>query len=116
EPTPREYLAPNDPPPRLTSLRERWRILSGAGLDYLWLLRFGEALRNLPGEDFAQLLARELRPRVVVIGHDFRFGRHGEATAAVRRQPRYAPHDRWGRGAAGSAPVRFLRRAVRSRD
>jgi len=83
EPTPREYLAPNDPPPRLTSLRERWRILSGAGLDYLWLLRFGEALRNLPGEDFAQLLARELRPRVVVIGHDFRFGRHGEATAAV---------------------------------
>src|SRR2546430_11830864 len=43
EPTPREYLAPNDPPPRLTSLRERWRILSGAGLDYLWLLRFGEA-------------------------------------------------------------------------
>ncbi|TLY72745.1 MAG: bifunctional riboflavin kinase/FAD synthetase [Gammaproteobacteria bacterium] len=83
EPTPREYLAPNDPPPRLTSLRERWRILSGAGLDYLWLLRFGEALRNLPGEDFAQLLARELRPRVVVIGHDFRFGRHGEATAAA---------------------------------
>ena len=83
EPTPREYLAPNDPPARLTSLRERWRILSGAGLDYLWLLRFGEALRNLPGEAFAQLLARELRPRVVVIGHDFRFGRHGEATAAV---------------------------------
>ncbi|TLZ29769.1 MAG: bifunctional riboflavin kinase/FAD synthetase, partial [Gammaproteobacteria bacterium] len=83
EPTPREYLASNDPPARLTSLRERWRILSGAGLDYLWLLRFGEALRNLPGEDFAQLLARELRPGVVVIGHDFRFGRHGTATAAV---------------------------------
>jgi len=83
EPLPREYLAPNDPPARLTSLRERWRILSGARLDYLWLLRFGEALRNLPGEAFAQLLARELRPRLVVVGHDFRFGRNGEATAAV---------------------------------
>ncbi len=83
EPMPREFLAPNDPPARLTSLRERWRILSGARLDYLWLLRFGEALRNLPGEAFAQLLARELRPRVVVVGHDFRFGRNGEATAAV---------------------------------
>jgi riboflavin kinase/FMN adenylyltransferase len=80
---PREFLAPNDPPARLTSLRERWRILSGARLDYLWLLRFGEALRNLPGEAFAQLLARELRPRLVVVGHDFRFGRHGEATALV---------------------------------
>jgi len=83
EPMPREFLAPNDPPARLTSLRERWRILSGARLDYLWLLRFGEALRNLPGEGFAQLLARELRPRLVVVGHDFRFGRLGEATASV---------------------------------
>jgi len=83
EPMPREYLAPDDPPARLTSLRERWRILSGTRLDYLWLLRFGEALRNLPAEAFAQLLARELRPRLVVVGHDFRFGRKGEATAAV---------------------------------
>ena len=83
EPMPREYLAPNDPPARLTSLRERWRILSGTGLDYVWLLRFGGALRNLPGEAFAQLLARELRPRLVVVGHDFRFGRNGEGTAAV---------------------------------
>jgi riboflavin kinase/FMN adenylyltransferase len=83
EPLPREYLAPNDPPARLTSLRERWRILSGTRLDYLWLLRFGGALRNLPGEAFAQLLARELRPRLVVVGHDFRFGRNGEGTAAL---------------------------------
>src|SRR5213080_4691431 len=28
EPMPREYLAPADPPARLTSLRERWRILA----------------------------------------------------------------------------------------
>ena len=83
EPMPREFLTPNDPPARLTSLRERWRILSGTRLDYLWLLRFGEALRNLPGEAFAQLLARELRPRLVVVGHDFRFGHRGEGTAAV---------------------------------
>jgi riboflavin kinase/FMN adenylyltransferase len=41
EPTPREYLVPADPPARLTSLRERWRILAPLGLDYLWLLRFG---------------------------------------------------------------------------
>jgi riboflavin kinase/FMN adenylyltransferase len=83
EPLPREYLVPDDPPARLTSLRERWRILSGTCLDYLWLLRFGEALRNLTAEAFAQLLARELRARVVVVGHDFRFARKGEATAAV---------------------------------
>jgi riboflavin kinase/FMN adenylyltransferase len=83
EPTPREYLVPADPPARLTSLRERWRILAPLGLDYLWLLRFGEALRNLSAEDFAQLLAGELAPSVVVVGHDFRFARHGGATAPV---------------------------------
>ena len=83
EPTPREYLMPADPPPRLTSLRERWRILAPLGLDYLWLLRFGETLRNLCAEDFAQLLVRELAPSVVVVGHDFRFAKHGEATAPI---------------------------------
>src|SRR6266853_3637245 len=74
EPLPREYLAPADPPPRLTSLRERWRILGRMNLDYLWVLRFGEALRNLTAESFAQLIARELRAGLVVVGHDFRFG------------------------------------------
>jgi riboflavin kinase / FMN adenylyltransferase len=83
EPMPREFLSPADPPARLTTLRERWRILSAAGPDYLWLLRFDEALRNLCAEDFAQLLVRYLRARVVVVGHDFRFARKGEATAAV---------------------------------
>jgi riboflavin kinase/FMN adenylyltransferase len=83
EPTPREYLASADPPARLTSLRERWRILTPLQLDYLWLLRFGEALRNLSAEGFAQLLVRELAPRVVVVGHDFRFAKHGEATAPI---------------------------------
>src|SRR5262245_7980347 len=83
EPAPREYLLPEGPPARLTSLRERWRILSGLPLDYLWLLRFGEALRNLSAEAFAGLLARALAARVVVVGHDFRFGRNGEATAPV---------------------------------
>ena len=83
EPTPREYLVPADPPARLTSLRERWRILAPLGVDYLWLLRFNEALRNLSAEGFAQLLVRALAPRVVVVGHDFRFARHGEATAPI---------------------------------
>jgi riboflavin kinase / FMN adenylyltransferase len=83
EPTPREYLAPEAPPARLTSLRERWRILSGMDLDGLLLLRFGECLRSLTGEAFAGLLAKDLGARMVVVGHDFRFGRNGEATAPM---------------------------------
>jgi riboflavin kinase / FMN adenylyltransferase len=83
EPMPREYLQPQDPPARLTSLRERWRLLAPLPLDYLCVLRFDEALRNLSPQAFAQLLARRLNAVSVVVGHDFRFGRQGAATAQV---------------------------------
>ena len=83
EPMPREFLSPKDPPARLTSLRERWRILAGSPLTHLWLLRFSEALRNLSAGEFAELLVKAARARHVVVGHDFRFARNGEATAPV---------------------------------
>jgi riboflavin kinase / FMN adenylyltransferase len=83
EPLPREYLQPQDPPARLTSLRERWRLLSPLPLEYLCVLRFDEALRNLSAQEFARLLAQRLKARIVVVGHDFRFGRQGAATAEV---------------------------------
>jgi riboflavin kinase/FMN adenylyltransferase len=84
EPMPREFLlAADQAPARLTSCRERWRILERLGCDFLWLLRFGPSLRSLSGEAFAELLAHELRTPLVVVGHDFRFGRNGEATAGT---------------------------------
>jgi riboflavin kinase/FMN adenylyltransferase len=84
EPMPREFLqAAGQAPARLTSCRERWRILERLGCGYLWLLRFGPVLRNLSGQAFAQLLAGELRTPLIVVGHDFRFGRNGEASAAM---------------------------------
>ncbi|HEY6514616.1 MAG TPA: bifunctional riboflavin kinase/FAD synthetase [Steroidobacteraceae bacterium] len=84
EPTPREFLlAEGQAPARLTSCRERWRVLERLGCDFLWLLRFGPSLRCLSGEAFAQLLGQDLRTPLVVVGHDFRFGRNGEATAAM---------------------------------
>ncbi len=84
EPMPREFLlGESQAPARLTSCRERWRVLERLGCDSLWLLRFGPPLRNLSGEAFAGLMAKELRTPLVVVGHDFRFGRDGEATAAM---------------------------------
>ena len=83
EPMPRDYLQPQDPPARLTSLRERVRLLELLPVDYLCVLRFDEALRNLSPQEFAELLARRLNAVSVVVGHDFRFGRQGAATAQV---------------------------------
>lgn len=81
EPMPREFLSPDNPPARLTSLRERWRCLETLKLDGLCVLPFGVATRSLSAEAFAALLAERLKPAVVVVGHDFRFGRGGGGTA-----------------------------------
>jgi len=82
EPLPREFLQAANPPARLTNFRERWRLLSQiTALERLCVLSFGERLRALSGLQFIELLAAA-RARVVVVGHDFRFGRGGEASAA----------------------------------
>lgn len=82
EPMPREYLNRADPPARLTSFRERWRLLERMGLDALLVLRFDESLRRLSGDDFSALLHERLRVAALVVGYDFRFGRDGAASAA----------------------------------
>jgi len=83
EPMPREYLAAANPPARLTSWRERWRVLQRTGLNYVLQLKFDEKLRCVTGQAFTHLLADELRAAAVVIGHDFKFGRNGEASAPM---------------------------------
>jgi riboflavin kinase/FMN adenylyltransferase len=80
EPLPREYLQAQDPPARLTNFRERWRLLAGMGIDRLWLLHFDERLRLSSGIEFMRWLCAA-RARVVIVGHDFHFGRGGEASA-----------------------------------
>jgi riboflavin kinase / FMN adenylyltransferase len=80
EPLPREFLQAADPPARLTNFRERWRLLATTGIERLCLLRFDQRLRMMGGLEFMQLLSAA-GARVVVVGHDFRFGRGGEASA-----------------------------------
>src|SRR5689334_3796174 len=80
EPMPREFLAavnpPAVPPARLTSWRERWRVLQRTGLSSVLQLRFDQKLRGVTGEEFTRMLADQVKAAVVVIGHDFKFGRN----------------------------------------
>jgi riboflavin kinase/FMN adenylyltransferase len=80
EPLPREFLRAADPPPRLTDFRERWRLLEPLGLDWFCVLPFGARLSQMSGREFMGLL-RAAGARRVVVGHDFRFGRGGQADA-----------------------------------
>jgi riboflavin kinase / FMN adenylyltransferase len=80
EPLPREVLQPDSPPARLTNFRERWRLLEGSGLDHLHLLTFSQRLRAMTGLQFMEAL-KGMGARAIVVGHDFRFGHKGAASA-----------------------------------
>lgn len=80
EPLPREFFHPHEPPARLTTLRERWRLLENDDLAGMAVLRFDARLRNCDGEAFGRML-QDAGIRHLVLGHDFRAGRGGEATS-----------------------------------
>jgi riboflavin kinase/FMN adenylyltransferase len=83
EPMPKEFLNPARAPARLTSFRERWRVFEGWGVDRLCVLPFDLALRNLSGEGFSVFLREKIGWEALVVGHDFRFGREGEASVEL---------------------------------
>lgn len=80
EPLPREVLQAEAAPARLTNFRERWRLLQGSGLERLHLLAFNARLRSMTGSQFMEVL-QGLGARAIVVGHDFRFGHKGAASA-----------------------------------
>ncbi len=82
EPVPREYFGGANAPARLTSVRDKLRLLCEAGMDRIGLMRFGPRLAAMEAEDFVrQVLVERLSARVVVVGESLRFGhaRRGDA-------------------------------------
>lgn len=80
EPLPKEYFSPDRPPARLTNFRERWRLLEQDGPEVFCALHFNDALRAVSAAQFAGMLVQG-GVRQIVIGHDFRAGFEGEASA-----------------------------------
>lgn len=79
DPLPREFFLPLSAPPRLMSFREKFEGLQMLGIDYLLVIKFDDALRNVEAADFIkQVFVDSLSVNHVVIGDDFRFGRDGK--------------------------------------
>ncbi|HET7548908.1 MAG TPA: bifunctional riboflavin kinase/FAD synthetase [Usitatibacter sp.] len=74
EPLPREFLAPANAPPRLTSLAERLAEIARHGIAIAFVERFGRRFACLDAEAFARRLADEYGARHVLVGEDFRYG------------------------------------------
>ncbi len=93
EPQPQEFFATHNAPARLTGFREKLCALRYTALDRLLCLRFDHSLAGLSAGDFIEhLLVRRLGVKSVVIGDDFRFGRHGRGDLTLLKEAgkRYA--------------------------
>ncbi len=76
EPHPRAYFEPRQPPFRLTTLRQKVRLLAGLGVDFLFVPRFDRDMaQTSPGAFVGDVLAGALGARLVVVGRGFAFGR-----------------------------------------
>jgi riboflavin kinase/FMN adenylyltransferase len=110
EPTPKEFFAPTDPPPRLTRFRERFERLAQLGVDELLCPSFG-AVREIRADAFIDsLVVGRLHARHVVVGDDFRFGAGRGGTVADLR----AAGERHGFRVTEVAPVYWNGRRVSS--
>ena len=112
EPHPLAILAPQRAPPRLTTLHERLDLLAEAGVDTTILIHTDRDLLSIAADDFLALLARTCRPRVIVEGPTFNFGR-GRAGSLVTLQEHaarlgYRPvivEELYGRELGGNPPI-----------
>lgn len=77
EPHPREFLAPQQAPTRLTSLREKLELLAESGIDRVQICRFNQDFAKIDTESFiTRILQQDLAVRWLLVGEDFRFGAH----------------------------------------
>jgi riboflavin kinase/FMN adenylyltransferase len=75
DPTPRAFFAPDNPPPQLSSLREKMEDARALGIDVFIRARFDQAFAALSPQAFLDdLIDRQLRARAILVGRDFRFG------------------------------------------
>lgn len=86
EPQPQEFFRPENPPPRVTSLREKVELLAGLGLDYVLVVRFDAAFRSLSAQQFVDVLKHQLHAQALVVGDDFRFGNDRKGDYAFLKQ------------------------------
>ena len=90
EPHPLAVLAPQQAPPRLTTLDERLALLAAAGADVTIVEPATPAFLAIEPRAFVARLAQCCRPRAIVEGPTFRFGhrRAGDVTllAALGRE------------------------------
>ena len=87
EPLPQTFFRPEQEPARLSTVYQKLSSFQTAGVDMVWMMRFGKELASLSAREFVrQVLHADMRAKCVVIGEDFRFGRGREGNVEMLKQ------------------------------
>ncbi len=83
---PLALLSPEVSPRTLVSTEQKVELLAETGVDATLVLEFNLALASLDPEEFVlEVLVNGLHARHVLVGRDFRFGRHGAGDVDLLR-------------------------------
>ena len=75
EPLPREYFAPAQAPPRISSFREKYLAIMEQGIDRVLRVHFDKQLSQVTAEDFIKdIFHDQLGIKYMIVGDDLRFG------------------------------------------
>ncbi|MFN0041572.1 MAG: bifunctional riboflavin kinase/FAD synthetase [Burkholderiales bacterium] len=75
EPQPQEFFAPDQAPPRLTSLREKLEFLRDCAVDRVYVCRFDYRFAQREADEFISRILRDaLHTCWLLVGDDYRFG------------------------------------------
>lgn len=83
EPQPSEFFQSYEAPSRLSSLRDKLKLMEQCGVDHVVCIKFNEKIARMPAVEFAErYIFSLLQTKHLVIGNDFRFGqgRVGDVT------------------------------------
>jgi riboflavin kinase/FMN adenylyltransferase len=84
EPQPKEYFQKEKAPARLSTLREKLNCLKNCGIDYVYCIKFNEQLAKTSANNFINhYLFNILKVVYLLVGEDFRFGKHREGDVAL---------------------------------
>ncbi len=84
---PLAILRPELCPTELVSLAQKIELLGGTGIDAVLVLTFDEVMAQVPAEEFVErILVGNLHAKIVLLGHDFRFGHRGVGNPELLRE------------------------------
>ncbi len=69
----------------LTSIDDKISILSNLGIDYLFILKIDEKIKNMSCEEFIEKVLKKLNVKEIIVGRDYRFGKNkkGDVTTLL---------------------------------